>query len=173
MVGAQKLKADTTQKMKTIKLTEEEKQEREKARYEIWETNIRKQRRAKETTKEMGLGKLKLRGRVEKKREWKEQITEKQQEEMYSKKGSIRTLTGNRKEIKKTISQRIPFQQRFLLTWPKVMPCWFVLGFLRQRIALGHNHRTKQEHGAKKDVNSPFPGRVDGGHRVINQSLKS
>ena len=81
--------------------------------------------------------------------------------------------TVNRKEIKKTISQRIPFQQRFLLTWPKVMPCWFVLGFLRQRIALGRNHRTKQEHGAKKDVNSPFPGRVDGGHRVINQSLKS
>ena len=41
MRGAQELKADTAQKMKTIKLTEEEKQEREKARYEIWETNIR------------------------------------------------------------------------------------------------------------------------------------
>ena len=54
--------------MKTIKLTEEEKQEREEARYEIWETNIRKRRKAKETTAEMGWGKQKLRGRVEKKK---------------------------------------------------------------------------------------------------------
>ena len=101
MRGAQKLEADTTQKMKTIKLTEEEKQEREKARYEIWETNIRKQRKAKETMKEMGWGKQKLRGRVEKKGERREQIIEKQQEKMYPKKDSVRTLTGNRKEIKK------------------------------------------------------------------------
>ena len=43
MRGAQELKADTAQKMKTLKLTEEEKQEREKVRYEIWEANIRKQ----------------------------------------------------------------------------------------------------------------------------------
>ena len=49
----------------------------------------------------MGWGKQKLRGRVEKKRERKEQTTEKQQEKMYSRKGSIRTLTGNGKEIKK------------------------------------------------------------------------
>ena len=76
MRGAQKTEADTKQKMKTIKLTEEEKQEREKARYEIWETNIRKQRKAKETMKEMGWGKQKLRGRVEKKGERREQITE-------------------------------------------------------------------------------------------------
>ena len=82
-------------------VTEEERQEREEARYEIWETNVRKQRRAKETTKAMGWGKQKLRGRVEKKRERKEPITEKQQEKMYPRKGSIRTLTGNGKEIKK------------------------------------------------------------------------
>ena len=101
MRGAQELKADTAQKMKTIKLTEEERQEREEARYEIWETNIRKQRRAKETTKEMGWGKQKLRGRVEKKKERKEQITEKQQGGIYPRKGSTRTLTGNGKEVKK------------------------------------------------------------------------
>ena len=101
MGGAQKLKADTTQKMKTIKLTEEEKQEREKARYEIWETNIRKQRKAKETMEEMGWGKQKLRGRVEKKGEKREQITENQQEKIYPKKDSVRTLTGNRGKIKK------------------------------------------------------------------------
>ena len=53
MRGAQKFKADTAQKMKTIELTEEEKQEREKARYEIWETNIRKQRKTKETMEEL------------------------------------------------------------------------------------------------------------------------
>ena len=87
--------------MKTIKLTEEEKQEREKARYEIWETNIRKQRKAKETMKEMGWGKQKLRGRVEKKGERREQITEKQQEKIYPKKDSVRTLTGNRERNKK------------------------------------------------------------------------
>ena len=67
MRGAQELKADTAQKMKTVELTEEERQEREEARYEIWETNIIKQRRAKETTKEIGWGKQKLKGRVEKK----------------------------------------------------------------------------------------------------------
>ena len=88
MRGAQKFKADTAQKMKTIELTEEEKQEREKARYEIWETNIRKQRKTKETMEEMGWGKQKLRGRVEKKSEWKEQITEKQQEKMSTKKAA-------------------------------------------------------------------------------------
>ena len=54
MRGAQELKADTAQKMKTMELTEQERQEREEARYGIWETNIRKQRRAKKTTKEMG-----------------------------------------------------------------------------------------------------------------------
>ena len=99
MRGAQELKADTAQKMKTMELTEEERQERKEARYEIWETNIRKQRRAKETTKEMGWEKQKLKGRVKKKREWKEQIIEKQQETTYPRKGNIRTLTGNGKEI--------------------------------------------------------------------------
>ena len=36
MRGAQELKADTAHKMKTIELTEEERQEREEARYEIY-----------------------------------------------------------------------------------------------------------------------------------------
>ena len=74
--------------MKTIKLTEEERQEREKARYEIWETNIRKQRNPKETMEEMGWGKQKLKGRVEKKSEWKEQITEKQQDKTHTQKAT-------------------------------------------------------------------------------------
>ena len=43
-----------------------------------------------------------MRERVGKrKREWKEQITEKQQEKRCPKKDNVRTLTGNRKEIKK------------------------------------------------------------------------
>ena len=53
MKGAQELKADTAYTMKTIELTEEERQEREEARYEIWETKIRKQKRAMETIEEM------------------------------------------------------------------------------------------------------------------------
>ena len=40
MKGAQELKADTAQKMKPIELTEEERQEREELRYEIWEAKI-------------------------------------------------------------------------------------------------------------------------------------
>ena len=86
MKGAQELRADTAQKMKTIELTEEERQEREKARYEIWETKIRKQRKTKETMEEMGWGNQKLRRRVEKKSERKEQITEKQQRKTHTKK---------------------------------------------------------------------------------------
>ena len=85
MKGAQELKADTAHKMKTIELTEEERQEREEVRYEIWETKTRKQKGAMETIEEMGWGKKKLKGRVEKKRERKEQITENQQERIYPK----------------------------------------------------------------------------------------
>ena len=57
MKGAQELKADTAYKMKTIELTEEEQKEREEVRCEIWEANIRKQKRARETIEEMGWGK--------------------------------------------------------------------------------------------------------------------
>ena len=49
----------------------------------------------------MGWGKQKLRGRVEKKGERREQITEKQQEMRSPKEDKVRTLTGNGKEIKK------------------------------------------------------------------------
>jgi hypothetical protein len=63
--------------MKTIELTEEEKKEREKARYEIWETKIRKQKKIKETMEEMGWENQKLR-RIREKDKWKEQKTEQQ-----------------------------------------------------------------------------------------------
>ena len=68
MKGAQEFKADTAQKMKTIELTEEERQEREELRYEIWEAKIGRNKRATETIEEMGWGKKKLKGRVEKKK---------------------------------------------------------------------------------------------------------
>ena len=54
MKGAQEFKADTAQKMKTTELTEEERQEREELRYEIWEARIGKNKRATETMEEMG-----------------------------------------------------------------------------------------------------------------------
>ena len=77
MKGAQELRADTMQKMKTIELTEEEKQEREKARYEIWETKIRKQKEIKETMEGMGWENQKLK-RTREKDKWKEQKGEQQ-----------------------------------------------------------------------------------------------
>ena len=69
MKGAQELKADTAQKMKPIELTEEERQEREELRYEIWEAKIGRHKRATGTMEEMGWGKKKLNGRVEKREE--------------------------------------------------------------------------------------------------------
>ena len=52
---------------------------------------------------EMGWGKNKLKGRIEKKRERKERTTEKQQEKIYLEKSTTRILTGNRKEVKKRV----------------------------------------------------------------------
>ena len=101
MKGAQELKSDTAYKMKTIELTEEERQEREEARYEIWEANIRKHKRARETTEEMGWETKKLKGQVEKKKERKEQTTENQQERIYPERSTTGVLTGNRKEVKR------------------------------------------------------------------------
>ena len=105
MKGAQELRADTAQKMKTIELTEEERQEREKARYEIWETKIRKQRKTKETMEEMGWGNQKLKKRTEEKSEWKEQKIQ-QQGKTHTQKSNMRTLTGVKKAIKKKTVER-------------------------------------------------------------------
>jgi hypothetical protein len=85
--------------MKTIELTEEEKKEREKARSEIWETKIRKQKKIKETMEEMGWENQKLRGRKWKDK-GKEQKTE-QQGMTYTQKSNTRIMTGAKKEIKK------------------------------------------------------------------------
>ena len=98
MKGAQEFRADTMQKMKTIELTEEEKKEKEKARREIWETKIRKQKRIKETMEEMGWENQKLKGR-KRKDEGKEQKTE-QQGRKYTQKSNTRIMTGIKKEIK-------------------------------------------------------------------------
>ena len=45
MKGAQELGEDTAQKMTTIKLTEEERQQRKERRYEIWEAEVEKRKR--------------------------------------------------------------------------------------------------------------------------------
>ena len=54
MKGVQELRADTAQKMKTIELTEEERQKREELRYEMREAKVGKNKRITETMEEMG-----------------------------------------------------------------------------------------------------------------------
>ena len=51
MKGAQELREDTAQKMKTIELTEEEREQRKELRYEIWEAKVEKKKKITETEK--------------------------------------------------------------------------------------------------------------------------
>ena len=49
MKGAQELREDTAQKMKTIALTEEESPQRKELRYEIWEAKVEQRKRITHT----------------------------------------------------------------------------------------------------------------------------
>ena len=68
MKGAQELRDDTAQKMKTIELTEEERQKRKELRYEIWEAKVEKSKSLTETMAGMGWGKGKLKRKKKKER---------------------------------------------------------------------------------------------------------
>ena len=108
MKGAQELREDTAQKMKTIELTEEERQQRKELRYEIWETKVGKTRRITETIEEMGWGKRKLKSkitfvRVDFQHVHGEhiQIKEGRQNKGYTEGKTSRVLAGSTREIKK------------------------------------------------------------------------